>query len=37
MLEDIRVKLLEFGDHWTELGGACIVRTQDSRKSMFFA
>ena len=31
-----RVKLLEFGGHWTEFGGACIVQTQDSRKSIFF-
>ena len=31
-----RVKLPEFGGHRTEFGGACIVRTQDSRKSIFF-
>ena len=37
ILGDIRVKLPEFGDHQTEFGGACIVRIQDSRKSMFFA
>ena len=31
-----RVKLLEFGGHQTEFGRTCIVRTQDSRKSIFF-
>lgn len=36
ILEDIRNKLLEFGDHPTEFGGACMVQTQDLRKSMFF-
>ena len=36
ILEEIRVKLPEFGGHQTEFGGVCIVRTQDSRKSMFF-
>ena len=36
ILEEIRNKLLEFGDHQTKFGGACMVRTQDLRKSMFF-
>jgi hypothetical protein len=36
ILEEIRVKFPEFGDHRTEFGGACIARTQDLRKSMLF-
>ena len=31
-----RNKLPEFGGHQTEFGGACIVQTQDLRKSIFF-
>ena len=36
ILGETRIKLPEFGDHKTEFGGACLVRTQDLRKSMFF-
>ena len=36
ILEESRIKILEFGDHQTEFGGACMVWTQDLRKSMFF-
>ena len=36
ILGETRIKYPEFGDHQTEFGGACIVLTQDSRKSMFF-
>ena len=36
ILEEIRNKLPEFGDHRTECGGACMVRAQDLRKNMFF-
>ena len=36
ILRETRIKLPEFGDHQTEFGGACIVRTQDSRKSILF-
>ena len=33
---EIRIKLPKFGDHRTEFGGACMFRTQDLRKNMFF-
>jgi hypothetical protein len=36
ILGETRNKLPEFGDHRTKFGGACMVRTQDLRKSMFF-
>ena len=36
ILEESRIKILEFGDHLTEFGGAYMARTQDLRKSMFF-
>jgi hypothetical protein len=36
ILEETRIKILEFGDHLTEFGGACMAQTQDWRKSMVF-
>ena len=36
ILGETRIKLSEFGDHWTEFGEACMVWTQDLRNNMFF-
>ena len=36
ILEETRIRFLEFGDHRTKFEGPCMVQTQDLRKSMFF-
>jgi hypothetical protein len=36
ILGETRIKVPELRDHRTVFGGACMVGTQDLRKSMFF-